>query len=202
MATRLRIEAERPAPRQVQPGVQALKRNGVIIYPTDTGYAFGCAMSSSRGVTKLRKLKGLDDHSHKPLTMLVHDLGEIGRYGYVGNRVFRMVKRMLPGPYTLVLKATKEVPRAVRNRDGEIGLRIPDHRVCDLLMRDLGEPLLTSSLTGTDQESELEDPDDFYNGYDVDAVLDVGPLWPDPSTVLRLVDDEVEVLREGQGPLP
>lgn len=200
---RLRTEAERPAPRNVRPAIDALRRNGVIIYPTDTGYAFGCAMSSTKGVTKLRRLKGLDEADHKPLTMLVNDLAEIGRYGYIGNRVFRMVRRMLPGPYTLVLQSTKEVPRGVRNRDGEIGLRIPDHRVCDMIMAELGEPLLTSSLTAGDRDPELEDPDDFERLFpSVDAIVDVGPLWPDPSTVLRLVDDEVEVLREGQGPLP
>jgi len=201
---RVRVDAERPAPRALKEPIDSLRKGGFIIYPTDTGYAFGCAMTNPKGIQTLRKLKGIDERHKKPLAMLVSDMNDIGRYGHLGNRVFRVIRRILPGPYTLVLRATHEVPRAMRNRDHEVGLRMPAHRVCSALLEGLGEPLLTGSLTPGEATPELEDPEDFERRYraDVDLIVDAGPAWPDPSTVLRLVDDEIEVLREGQGPLP
>ncbi len=200
----VRIEAERPAPRRLQPAVDALRRDGVIIYPTDTGYAFGCALSSLKGIARLRKLKGYDAKHPKPLTMLVNEIAEIGRYGHMGNRSFRLVRRLLPGPYTMVLSATSDVPRQMKNRWHEVGMRVPDHAVCRMLVDLLGEPLLTGSVTSADAEFELEEPEEFERRWprDVQVVVDGGPLWPEPSTVLKLVDDEIEVLRQGQGELP
>lgn len=199
----IRIDAERPAPRRLQPAIEALCKHEVIIYPTDTGYAFGCALSSNRGIAKLRRLKGIHEKHHKPLTMLVKDFAEIGRYGHMGNQVFRVVRRILPGPYTVVLRAMHDVPRAMRNREHEVGVRVPDHRVCAMLVDLLGEPLLTGSVSSADDEPGLEDPEELavLHARDVNVVIDGGTAWPDPSTVLRLTDDEIEVLREGQGTL-
>ena len=201
---RLRIHPERPAPRKLQPAIDALRRGNVIIYPTDTGYAFGCALSSGKGIGTLRKLKGIHDKHPKPLTMLVKDLSQIGRYGHMGNRHFRVVRRLLPGPYTMILPATQDIPRSMRNRNHEVGLRLPDHAVCQMLVELLEEPLLTGSVTAAEGEFELEAPEDLerLHGQVVSIVIDAGPLWPEPSTVLRLFDNEIEVLREGQGPLP
>ncbi len=201
---RLRIHPERPAPRKLQPAIDALRRGNVIIYPTDTGYAFGCALSSGKGIGTLRKLKGIHDKHPKPLTMLVKDLSQIGRYGHMGNRHFRVVRRLLPGPYTMILPATQDIPRSMRNRNHEVGLRLPDHAVCQMLVELLEEPLLTGSVTAAEGEFELEEPEDLerLHGQVVSIVIDAGPLWPEPSTVLRLFDNEIEVLREGQGPLP
>lgn len=201
---RIEVDPLRPAPRRLQPALDVLRRGGVIVYPTDTGYAYGCALSSPKGIARIRKLKGYGERDPKPLSMMVRDFTEIGRYGHMGNKVFRLVRRILPGPYTLVLQATSEVPRGMRNRDHEVGLRHPDHRVCDMLLELLGEPLLVGSVTSGDVTPELEDPQDFEVRLrnDVDWILDGGPILPDPSTVLRLVADDIEVLREGQGPLP
>ncbi|MFO0631440.1 MAG: L-threonylcarbamoyladenylate synthase [Nannocystaceae bacterium] len=198
------IDAERPAPRSLRPAVDALRDDGVIIYPTDTGYAFGCALSSAKGIATLRRLKGMDERHPKPLTMLVRDLAELARYGHVGNQVFRTIRRLLPGPYTMVLRATSDVPRAMKNRHHEVGLRIPSHPVCTMLVALLDEPLLTGSVTPAESEAQLEDPDDYERRYarDVRVIIDGGAVWPDPSTVLRLVDDVIEVLREGQGAVP
>lgn len=200
----VRIDVERPAPRALQPAIAALRDDGVVIYPTDTGYAFGCALSSARGIATLRRLKGFGDKHPKPLTMLVRDLAEVARYGHVGNQVFRLLRRLLPGPYTFVLRATSEVPRAMRNRNHEVGLRVPDHPVCRMLVELLDEPLLTGSVSPAEDEPALEDPDEYERRYarDVAVIVDGGALMPDPSTVLKLVDDVVEVLREGQGALP
>jgi tRNA threonylcarbamoyl adenosine modification protein (Sua5/YciO/YrdC/YwlC family) len=200
----LQIDVQRPAPRRLQPAIEALQRGEVVIYPTDTGYAFGCALSSAKAIAKLRKLKGIHDKHEKPLTMLVRDVAEVGRYGHMGNRVFRVVRRLLPGPYTIVLHATSDVPRAMKNRHHEVGVRVPNHAACHMLVDLLGEPLLTGSVTPAESDFAIEDAEDLEraHGRDVRVVIDGGPLWPDPSTVLRLTDDEIEVLREGQGPLP
>ena len=199
---RVHVDAERPNPRKLQPAVEALKKGQVIVYPTDTGYAFGCAMSSVKGIASIRKLKGLDERSHKPLTMIVGGLTEVGRFGVLNNTHFRVVRRLLPGPYTLVLQATGDVPKTMHNRHHEVGLRVPDHLVCRLLLDELREPLLTGSVTRYDDAvPELEEAEELERQHarEVSVVIDVGPLWPDPSTVLRLIDDEIEVLREGKG---
>jgi tRNA threonylcarbamoyl adenosine modification protein (Sua5/YciO/YrdC/YwlC family) len=204
LAMLVRVEIERPSPRSLRPAIEALQDDGVILYPTDTGYAFGCALSSLRGIAQLRRLKGYHDKHPKPLTMLVNDIAELGRYGHMGNRVFRVVRRLLPGPYTMVLQATSDVPRQMKNRWHEVGMRVPDHAVCRMLVELLGEPLLTGSVSSADGELELEEPELYERRYarDVEVVVDGGPLWPEPSTVLKLVDDQIEVLRVGQGAVP
>ncbi|PRP90253.1 Threonylcarbamoyl-AMP synthase [Enhygromyxa salina] len=202
---RLRIDPDRPDPRKLMPAVDALRRGEVIIYPTDTGYAFGCALSSARGITTLRKLKNIHSKHSKPLTMLVESLNDMGRYGAMSNQAFRVVRRLLPGPYTMVLRATSDVPRAMKNRAHEVGMRLPDHKVCAMLVDLLGEPLLTGSVTPGEEPPELEDPEELehHHGHDVALIIDGGHIWPEPSTVLRFDDNgDIEVLRAGQGPLP
>jgi len=111
---RLRVDPERPAPRKLAPAIEALRRDCVIVYPTDTGYAFGCALSSRKGAAALRKLKGFDERSRKPLSMLVRELSDFGHFAIMGTSVFRTVRRILPGAYTIVLEASSEVPRDMR----------------------------------------------------------------------------------------
>lgn len=202
---RLHVDANRPAPRKLLKAIEALQRDQVIIYPTDTGYAFGCALSSPKGIALLRRLKGLDERDPKPLSMMVHTLAEMGRYGSISNSAFRLLRRLLPGPYTIVLKAASEVPRAMHNRYHEIGIRIPKDALCQLLLELLGEPLLTGSVTrAEDEQFELEEPEVLERKFarELEIVIDGGPLWPEPSTVLRVIDDSIEVLRKGQGELP
>ncbi|NVB38437.1 threonylcarbamoyl-AMP synthase [Pseudenhygromyxa sp. WMMC2535] len=202
---RLRIDPERPDPRKMQPAVDALRRGCVILYPTDTGYALGCALSSAKGISELRRLKGIHAKHAKPLTMLVETLNDMGRYGVMGNTAFRVVRRLLPGPYTMVLKATSDVPRAMKNRANEVGMRLPDHKICNMLVDFLGEPLLTGSVTPGESEPELEDPAELESRYnrEIDLMIDSGHLWPEPSTVLRFDElGDIEILRAGQGALP
>jgi tRNA threonylcarbamoyl adenosine modification protein (Sua5/YciO/YrdC/YwlC family) len=199
---RIRIDAARPAPRSLEPAIAALRRGEVIIYPTDTGYAFGCALGSPRGIAALRRLKGIHEKHAKPLTMLVSDFSDLAHFGHLSNSSFRLVRRLLPGPYTMVMKATSKVPRSMKNRANEVGVRFPAHPVCTMLVELLGEPLLTGSVSSAEEEAVLEEPEAYERFSEVGLIVDGGPLWPEPSTVLRLLDDEVEVLREGQGPLP
>jgi tRNA threonylcarbamoyl adenosine modification protein (Sua5/YciO/YrdC/YwlC family) len=201
---RLRIDMERLAPRKLEPAIAVLRKGGVVIVPTDTGYAFGCVLSSNKGISKLRQLKSIDERSRKPLSLMVNELTDFGRYGIMDNRVFRMARRILPGPYTIVLKASMDVPRAMKNRDHEIGLRMPDHAVCRMLVELTGEPLLVGSVSSAEDTPEMEDPEQLELRYhsEVECVVDCGPLWPAPSTVLRAGREDIEVVREGQGPIP
>jgi tRNA threonylcarbamoyl adenosine modification protein (Sua5/YciO/YrdC/YwlC family) len=201
---RVRVDPERPSPRKLAPVVEALRRDQVILYPTDTGYAFGCALSSRKGISTIRSLKGFDARSRKPLSMLVNELGDFGRYAIMETSVFRTVRRILPGPYTTILEASAEVPRDMRNRDGEIGLRMPDFAICRMLVELLGEPLVSGSLTAGDEDPALEDPDDLeriHRGH-IEMVVDAGPMWPEPSTILKAEANELVVVRVGQGPVP
>ena len=200
----LRIDPERPAPRKLAPAIEALRRDQVILYPTDSGYAFGCALSSRKAIGMIRTLKGFDERSRKPLSMLVNELSDFGHYAIMGTSVFRTVRRILPGAYTIVLEASAEVPRDMRNRFGEIGLRMPDLPICRMLVDELGEPIVTGSLTAGEEEPSLEDPDEFERYYRgrVDVLVDGGPMWPEPTTILQARDNELEVTRVGKGPVP
>ena len=200
---RVRIDPERPAPRKLAPAVDALRRDKVILIPTDTGYAFACALSSRKGIGGVRSLKGHDERSKKPLSMLVNALSDFGHYAIMGTSVFRTVRRILPGAYTVILEASAEVPRDMRNRFGEIGLRMPDEPLCRMLVEELGEPVVVGSLTPGDDEPALEDPDEFERFYRsrVEVVVDGGHLWPEPSTILQAGDNELVVTRVGKGPV-
>ena len=201
---RLRIDPERPAPRKLVKAIEAMRRDQVVLYPTDTGYAFGGALSSRKAISAIRTLKGYDDRSRKPLSIIVNDLSDFGHYAIMGTSVFRTVRRILPGAYTVILEASSEVPRDMRNRHGEIGLRMPASPLCRMLVELLGEPIVTGSLTSGDLEPELEDPDEFerlYHGR-VEVVIDGGPIWPVPSTILQATENELEVTRVGKGALP
>ena len=201
---RARVDPERPAPRKLAPAIEALSRDQVILYPSDTGYAFGCALSSRKAIGKIRTLKGHDERSRKPLSMLVNALSNFGHYAIMETNVFRTVRRILPGAYTIVLEASTDVPRDMRNRFGEIGLRMPDSSLCRMLVEGIDEPIVTGSLTSGDDEPELEDPDELERifGGRVELIVDGGPMWPEPSTILHASGGELEVTREGKGPLP
>lgn len=201
---RVRIDPERPAPRKLGPAIDALQRDRVVLMPTDTGYAFAAALSSRKAIGRVRLLKGYDERSRKPLSMLVNELSEIGRYAIMDTRVFRTVRRLLPGPYTLVLEASAEVPRDMRNRFGEIGIRMPDTPLCRMMVELLGEPVVVGSMTAGEDEPALEDPDEFerfHQGH-VEVLVDAGPMWPEPSTILQAVGAGLEVTRQGKGPVP
>ncbi len=201
---RVRIDPERPAPRKLSPVLEALNRDRVILYPSDTGYAYGCALSSRKGIAGIRGLKGFDTRSRKPLSMLVNDLSDFGHYAIMETSVFRTVRRILPGSYTIILEASAEVPRDMRNRHGQIGLRMPDSPLCRMLVEMLGEPIVTGSLTSGDVDPKLEDPEELERIFrgTVELIVDGGPMWPEPSTILESEGRELLVSRVGRGEVP
>lgn len=198
MATTLTIDPDHLRGRHIQRAVDVLRQGGVIIYPTDTIYGIGCDITSKSAIERVQRIKGRD--SKKPMSFICSDLTEVSRYARVSNYAHRMLKQCLPGAYTFVLPATRETPRLLTTRQKTVGLRIPDHPVPLALVKALGEPILSTSANFSDQDAitepwELEEK----MGHLVDLILDCGPLPVQPSSVVSLVDDRAEVLREGKG---
>lgn len=194
----LAINPTHPQPRLIQRVVESLKQGGVIAYPTDTTYGIGCDIFNRSGVKKIYQVKQRDPR--KPFSFICADLSDVANYAQVSNFAFKTMKRNLPGPYTFVLEATRVVPDLLTTRQKTVGIRIPDNPIALAIVRELGHPLVTTSanLSG---EAPCHDPHDIdvAFGRSLDLVIDGGMLLGDPSTVISLVADRVEVLRQGSG---
>jgi tRNA threonylcarbamoyl adenosine modification protein (Sua5/YciO/YrdC/YwlC family) len=203
-AARLEIEPHAtPAARKIARAVEVLHEGGVLAYPTDTVYALGCAIDSRRGVERIYRARRMSENQR--LALLCPDLSSASIYAHFSQAAFRLARRVFPGPYTLVLPASREVPRTVLDRKRrQVGIRVPDHPITLALIRGLGRPLLTSSAIPPGSDTALSDADDVLHhfGRDIDLVIDGGPTGDEPSTVLEVTDDEeVIVQREGLGPV-
>ena len=194
----LQINQENPQERLVSQVVEKLKQGGLIAYPTDTTYGIGCNIFNRRGVKNIYQIKQRD--ARKPFSFICSDLSDAANYAQVSNFAFKIMKRHLPGPYTFVLDATRVVPNTLTTRQKTVGIRIPDDEIAMAIVRQLGHPLVTTSanLTG---ETPLHDPLEIEEsmGRMLDVVIDGGIRYGDPSTVISLIDDQIEVLREGCG---
>jgi tRNA threonylcarbamoyl adenosine modification protein (Sua5/YciO/YrdC/YwlC family) len=194
----LQINDTHPQPRQISKVIQILRSDGVIIYPTDTVYGLGCDIHSKKALDKVRRIKKMDDK--RPLSFVFADLKSISQYAQVEDNDYKILRKFLPGPYTFVLKATRLVPRIVLTKRNEVGIRIPDNKVCQALVTELGNPILSSSVRMPDEEL-LWDPKEIERIYkgQVELVIDAGTFMPEPSSVISLVDEAPVVLREGKG---
>lgn len=198
MAVTLSVHPVTPQTRHIRRAAEVLRDDGVIVYPTDTVYGLGCDITSKHAVERIIGIKGRDPK--KPMSFVCADLTHISRYARVSNFAYRILKRFLPGPYTFVLEASREVPRLLLTKQKTVGIRIPDHPVCLELVRELGNPILSTSAN-LGGEDPLNDPAEIQRvlGGQVDLILECGVLPRVPSTVVSLVGDRVEVLREGAG---
>lgn len=194
----LQINPMYPQPRHISRVAQTLRGDGVIIYPTDTVYGLGCDIKSKKALERVRRIKRMDNKRH--LSFVFSDLKTIAEYAQVTDNAYKILRRYLPGPYTFVLKATRLVPRIVLTKRNEVGIRIPDNRICQALVEELGNPILSSSVRMPDEQL-LDDPKDIDTMYksQVDLVIDGGVFLPEPSSVISLLDDEPEVIRAGKG---
>jgi tRNA threonylcarbamoyl adenosine modification protein (Sua5/YciO/YrdC/YwlC family) len=185
----------------VKSAVEVLTKGGVIAFPTDTLYGLGCAFGQRRATDRIRLMRNLD-LKRRPLTFLLPDLGQVAHYAVVTTEAYRILSRILPGPYCIELGATPAVPDPfVVGQRRNIGVRVPAHPVCERLLWSLGAPLLTATAKGRDDRllrTAAEIDEEF--GSEVDLILDGGPLLGPPSTVISLLDDWVRVLRQGKGP--
>ena len=193
------VNPDHPEPRKIAHAAQVLEDGGVALYPTDTVYALGCAFDARRSVERLYRLKQMDER--RPLAMICADLSDIARYAVVSDFAYRQMRRILPGPYTVVLPATREVPRLLLDKRRTIGIRVPASPICATLVRALGRPLLTTSAVPPGAERACIDTDEGKEAWPrgLDLVIDGGPTAGEPSTVVSLLDDQIEILREGLG---
>jgi tRNA threonylcarbamoyl adenosine modification protein (Sua5/YciO/YrdC/YwlC family) len=194
----LKINPETPQLRLVRVVADSLRQGGVIAYPTDTIYGIGCDIFNRKGVKKIYQIKQRDPR--KPFSFICSDLSEVANYAQVSNAAFKIMKRYLPGPYTFVLEASRVVPDLLTTKQKTVGIRIPDNPIALQIVRELGHPLVTTSAN-ISGEAIFSDPADIQQklGKLLDLVVDGGSLSGDPSTVISLVNDQVEVIREGVG---
>jgi tRNA threonylcarbamoyl adenosine modification protein (Sua5/YciO/YrdC/YwlC family) len=200
MATVLQIHPENPQGRHIRRAVEVMQSGGVINYPTDTIYGLGCDITQPQAIHRIIRIKGRDPK--KPMSFVCSDLTHISQFAMVSNFVYRILKRFLPGPYTFILPASRETPKLLRSKSKTVGIRIPDHPVPDFLVRELGYPILSTSANRSNEEA-ITDPEDLQErlGKDVDLILSCGTLPVRPSSVISLVDNIIEILREGSGDL-
>ncbi len=194
------IHPDNPQPRLITHAVEIIREGGVIVYPTDSGYALGCHLGDKQAVGRLRRIRELDERHH--LTLVCSDLSQIATYARLDNSNYRLIKAHTPGPYTFILAATREVPRRLMHpKRKTIGLRIPDNRIAQALLRELGEPLMSTTLILPGEELPLTDPYEIRQllEHEVDLVIDGGFCGFEPTTVVDLTGDTPRVLRRGAG---
>jgi len=200
MSQYFEVHPENPQARLLKQAVQVLQAGGVAAVPTDSSYALVCRLDDKAAAATLRRIRGVDDRHL--LTLLCRDLSELASYARVDNRQFRLIKLGTPGPFTFILEATKEVPRRVSHPSRRtIGLRVPDHKVTQALLEQLGQPLLATTLILPSDSEPLNDPDEIRDrlGERVLAVVDAGACPRLPTTIVDLTGDEPVVLRRGRG---
>ena len=195
----LEIDPVEPEPWLLPRAVQVLRGGGVVVMPTDTVYGLTCSINQHDAINRIYKLKQMDPK--KPLSILVGDMNAVGKYAKgVSTPAFRMLKRVLPGPYTFIFEATSEVPKIMLRKRRTIGIRMPDNPIALALLAEMGEPLLSSSIRDPDQDF-VNDPEEIEKslGSRVEMVIDGGILTPTPSTVVDLSGPEPVLLRDGKG---
>jgi len=199
MAILYRINSDNPQQRLIDKVAEVLRNEGVIAYPTDTVYGIGCDIFAKRAIDKIFGIKG---KSHKsPLSFICSDLKDISNYAYVSNRAYKVMRHLLPGPYTFVLKATPLVPKLMVTKIKTVGIRIPDNKICIALLRELGHPIVSTSASFGEYDI-FTDPEeiDIRLGHQLDVIIDGGLLGKVTSSVVDLTnDDNFRVLRAGKG---
>jgi tRNA threonylcarbamoyl adenosine modification protein (Sua5/YciO/YrdC/YwlC family) len=194
----LSINPQHPEPRKIQRAVEVIENGGVIAYPTDTVYGLGCDLHNRSAIERLYQLKGMD--RKKPLAFICADLSNIAKFALVDNQTYRVLKHFLPGPYTFVLKASRDVPRFfVQTKQKTVGIRVPDHPVTHALVEALGRPIISTTACEADGEP-IADPWTIDATFpSLDLVLEADVCGIVPTTVVDLSSGEVEVVRQGAG---
>jgi tRNA threonylcarbamoyl adenosine modification protein (Sua5/YciO/YrdC/YwlC family) len=200
VAKLIEIHPTHPQPRGVGEIVQIIQDGGLIAYPTDSSYAFGCHIGDKKAIDRIHRIRRTDKKHN--FTLVCSDLSEISTYARVDNWAYRLIKSMTPGPYTFILPATREVPKRLQNpKRRTIGLRVPDHNLVHAVLERLGEPIMSSTLSLPGDSMPLTDPLEIEEriGTQIDAIIDAGPTGIEPTSVLDMTGGAVEVLREGRG---
>jgi tRNA threonylcarbamoyl adenosine modification protein (Sua5/YciO/YrdC/YwlC family) len=200
MSQYFEVHPDNPQPRLLKQAAQILHAGGVAAVPTDSSYALVCHLDDKAAAERLRKIRQVDDKHH--LTLLCRDLSELATYARVDNRQYRLIKHATPGPFTFILEATKEVPRRLSHPSRRtIGLRVPEHKVLQMLLAELGQPLLATTLILPGDDEAMNDPAEIRERLQkqVQAVVDAGACPMQPTTIVDLTGDEPELVRRGRG---
>ena len=200
MSQRLQVHPVNPQPRLIRQAAELIRDGSLIVYPTDSGYAFGWHIGNRDVAERLQRIRQTGkDHN---FTLVCRDLSEIATYARIENSTYRLLRAHTPGAYTFILRATREVPRRLQNpKQQTVGIRVPDHPVPLALLAELGEPLMSSTLILPDHDLPLADPDEIWEILcsRIDLLIDSGNCGLDPTTVVDLTGDYPQVLRQGSG---
>ena len=200
MAKLIEVHPTNPQPRRVAAIVEIIRSGGLIAYPTDSSYAFGCHIGDKRAIDRIHRIRRTDKGHN--FTLVCRDLSEISTYARVDNWAYRLIKSMTPGPHTFVLPATRGVPKRLQNpKRRTIGLRVPDHPLVHAVLERLEEPIMSSTLSLPGDSVPMTDPLEIEEriGHQIDAIVDAGPTGIEPTSVLDMTGGSVEVLRQGKG---
>jgi tRNA threonylcarbamoyl adenosine modification protein (Sua5/YciO/YrdC/YwlC family) len=196
----IEIHPKDPQPRLIKQAVEILREGGIVVYPTDSCYALGCHIGDKAAMERISRIRQTDKHHH--FTLVCRDLSEIAKYARVNNQQYRTLKAFTPGPYTFILQATKETPKRLQNeRRKTIGIRVPDHRVSHLLLTELNEPVMSSTLMLPGDDAPLTDAREIQERlfHQVDAVIDGGNCGLEPTSVIDLEGPAPVIARRGKG---
>ena len=194
----ININAQNPQVRLIRKVVDILKKGGIVVYPTDTYYGIGCDLMNPKAIEKIYLIKRRD--KSKPFSFICSDLTNISRYAKVSNYAYRTMKRLLPGPYTFILEGSRLVPKIMLTKRKTAGIRVPNNAICLALVRELGNPIITTSATTPEGESFRDASlirDQF--GRQVDAVIDGSGVSGEPSSIISLIEDTPQIIRRGAG---
>jgi tRNA threonylcarbamoyl adenosine modification protein (Sua5/YciO/YrdC/YwlC family) len=200
MAKLVEIHPKNPQPRLIAEVVAEIRNGGLIAYPTDSSYAFGCHLGNKAAMDRIHQIRKTDKRHN--FTLVCKDLSEISLYARVENWTYRLIKSLTPGPYTFILPATREVPKRLQNpKRRTIGLRVPDHPIVHAILALLGEPVMSSTLQLPGDDFPLTDVHDIDEriGNNIELIIDGGPVGVVPTTVIDLSSGSVEILRKGKG---
>lgn len=191
------VDEQWPNARQVERVAQIIREGGLVVYPTDTIYGLGCDMMQKKSVERVYQMKG-KNRKH-PLSFICPDLKNIARYAVVSNVAYRLMKRILPGAYTVILPASREVPRLMLSKSATVGIRVPNHPVTQMLVNGLDNPLITTSVPSP-EDVQFCDPEEIAHRLPfLDAIIDCGLIAPEPSTIIDLTTDVPKLIRQGKG---
>lgn len=200
MAQYFQVHPQNPQLRLIRRAAEIIREGGLIVYPTDSSYALGCALDSKDALERIRRIRQLqEDHN---FTLVCIDLSQIATFARVGNEAYRMIKSLTPGPFTFILGATREVPRRLLHpKRKSIGIRLPDNPISRSLLAELGEPLFSSTLIMPGEEDALSDPDVIRERLekDVDLIIDAGSVVYAPTTIIGFTQEAPEIVRQGKG---
>ena len=194
----LKAQLPTPSQRVIDQVVAILQRGGVIAFPTDTGYALGCDLFNKKSIDRIYRMKGRDPRT--PLSFICADLTSLAQYAVVSNRAYKVMRKLLPGPYTFVMPATRLVPKLLISRNSTVGIRVPDHALPQALVKSLLHPIIGASCSSPEGKA-FEKPEEIekYFGKHIDCIVSFGTVASEPSTVVDFTSPEPTVIRKGKG---